>query len=249
MDAPRRRDLPDDAAPMVDLARVRVPIRWRCASYPRRRQLRRQYQRADDEMLALWAGRRSRRPARCCTGPWPSRARASILIWGAGAIGGTLGACLARAGTTSRWSTRWPSTSTRSTPRGLRDHRTDRRVHARRARPSRQHVDRHVGPRSCSPPRRITPTARRRALAPHLAADGCVVSAQNGLNELAIAEVVGAARTVGASSTSAPTTSSPGAIHYGGRGAVVVGEIDGRITPRVKALARRCSAASTRARW
>ena len=31
-----------------------------------------------------------------------------------------------------------------------------------------------------------------RALLPHLTAGGCVVSAQNGLNELAIAEVVGA---------------------------------------------------------
>ena len=38
------------------------------------------------------------------------------------------------------------------------------------------------------------------------------------------------------SSTSAPTTSSPVSIHYGGHGAVVVGEIDGRITPRVTAL-------------
>src|SRR5215510_2830736 len=36
-----------------------------------------------------------------------------------------------------------------------------------------------------------------RALVPHLTTDGCVVSAQNGLNELDIAEIVGAARTVG----------------------------------------------------
>jgi 2-dehydropantoate 2-reductase len=63
-----------------------------------------------------------------------------------------------------------------------------------------------------------------------------VVSAQNGLNELAIAEVVGAARTVGAFVNFGADYLEPGVIHYGGHGAVVVGEIDGRITPRVTAI-------------
>ena len=49
-----------------------------------------------------------------------------------------------------------------------------------------------------------------RALIPHLTADGYVVSAQNGLNELAIAEVVGPGARLARSSTSARTTSSPG---------------------------------------
>ena len=75
-----------------------------------------------------------------------------------------------------------------------------------------------------------------RALLPHLAADGYVVSAQNGLNELAIAEVVGAERTVGAFVNFGADYLEPGVILYGGHGAVVVGEIDGRITPRVTAL-------------
>jgi 2-dehydropantoate 2-reductase len=75
-----------------------------------------------------------------------------------------------------------------------------------------------------------------RALLPHLAAGGCVVSAQNGLNELAIAEVVSAARTVGAFVNFGADYLEPGVIHYGGRGAVVVGEIAGRITPRVTAI-------------
>jgi 2-dehydropantoate 2-reductase len=63
-----------------------------------------------------------------------------------------------------------------------------------------------------------------------------VVSAQNGLNELVIAEVVGPARTMGAFVNFGADYIEPGVIHYGGRGAVVVGEIDGRITPRVTAL-------------
>jgi 2-dehydropantoate 2-reductase len=75
-----------------------------------------------------------------------------------------------------------------------------------------------------------------RALAPHLTASGCVVSAQNGLNELAIADVVGAERTMGAFVNFGADYLEPGVIHYGGNGAVVVGEIDGRITPRVNAL-------------
>ncbi len=75
-----------------------------------------------------------------------------------------------------------------------------------------------------------------RALLPHLSADGCVISAQNGLNELAIAEVVGADRTVGAFVNFGADYLEPGVIHYGGRGAVVVGEIDGRITARSTAI-------------
>jgi 2-dehydropantoate 2-reductase len=75
-----------------------------------------------------------------------------------------------------------------------------------------------------------------RALVPHLTAGGCVVSAQNGLNELVIAEEVGTARTMGAFVNFGADYLEPGLIHYGGRGAVVVGEIDGRLTPRVIAV-------------
>ena len=75
--------------------------------------------------------------------------------------------------------------------------------------------------------------AATRALLPHLTSGGCVISAQNGLNELAISSIVGAERTVGAFVNFGADYLEPGAIHYGGRGAVVVGEIDGRVTERV----------------
>ena len=71
---------------------------------------------------------------------------------------------------------------------------------------------------------------------PHLTPGGCVVSAQNGLNELTIADVVGAERTVGAFVNFGADYLEPGVIHYAGHGAVVVGEIDGRITPSVTAI-------------
>ena len=76
----------------------------------------------------------------------------------------------------------------------------------------------------------------RRALAPHLADDGYVVSAQNGLNELAIAEIVGEPRTIGCFVNFGADYMEPGVVHYGGRGAVVIGEIDGTITPRIEEL-------------
>ena len=78
--------------------------------------------------------------------------------------------------------------------------------------------------------------AATRALLPHLGARGCVISAQNGLNELAIARLAGAGRTVGAFVNFGADYLEPGVIHYGGRGAVVVGEIDGAITARAHAI-------------
>jgi 2-dehydropantoate 2-reductase len=78
--------------------------------------------------------------------------------------------------------------------------------------------------------------AATHALRPHLTDGGCVISAQNGLNELAIAAIVGAERTVGAFVNFGADYMEPGVIHYGGRGAVVVGEVDGRITPRAEEI-------------
>jgi 2-dehydropantoate 2-reductase len=158
-----------------------------------------------------------------------------LLIWGAGAIGGTLGAYLARAGHDVTL------------------------VDA-----AAEHVDaiNRNGLRVTGPidtfgvhlpaftPQRVTgswPTIvlatkahhtaiAVHALTPHLSSDGYVVSAQNGLNELELAEVVGAPRTMGAFVNFGADYLEPGVIHYGGRGAVVVGEIDGSCTSRVTAL-------------
>jgi 2-dehydropantoate 2-reductase len=157
------------------------------------------------------------------------------LIWGAGAIGGVLGAHLARAGhdvtlvdvvgehvdainrdglrvagPIAEFTARPPA----FTPQTLTGS-WDTIVLATKAH--------HTG-------------VAVRALIPHLTAGGCVVSAQNGLNELVIAQVVGTARTMGAFVNFGADYLEPGLIHYGGRGAVVVGEIDGRLTPRVIAV-------------
>ncbi len=158
-----------------------------------------------------------------------------FLVWGAGAIGGTLGAHLARAGhdvtlvdvveehvaamresglrivgPLADFTVQLPA----FTPADLLG-LWDRVILATKA----HHTEAAV-----------------KALLPHLAEDGCVISAQNGMNELVIAQLAGAARTVGAFVNFGADYLEPGVIHYGGRGAVVVGEIDGRITPRATAI-------------
>jgi 2-dehydropantoate 2-reductase len=75
--------------------------------------------------------------------------------------------------------------------------------------------------------------AATRQLARHLAADGVVVSLQNGFNELIIAEVIGEQRTMGAFINFGADVVEPGIVHFGGRGAVVVGELNGRDTERL----------------
>lgn len=78
--------------------------------------------------------------------------------------------------------------------------------------------------------------AATRLIAPHLATDGYIVSVQNGLNELVIASIVGAGRTIGCFVNFGADYLSPGVVQYAGRGAVVLGEIDEAITERLLAL-------------
>jgi 2-dehydropantoate 2-reductase len=74
------------------------------------------------------------------------------------------------------------------------------------------------------------------SFADRLAPDGCVVSLQNGLNELTIARLVGEQRTIGAFVNFSADYLEPGVIHFGGRGAFFIGELDGRLTPRLETL-------------
>ncbi len=77
-----------------------------------------------------------------------------------------------------------------------------------------------------------------RELAPHLAESGVVVSLQNGFNELVISKIVGRERTMGAFINFGADVLDPGVVHYAGRGAVVVGELDGRATERLARVHR-----------
>jgi 2-dehydropantoate 2-reductase len=76
------------------------------------------------------------------------------------------------------------------------------------------------------------------AIAPRLSRDGYVVSLQNGINEPAIAELIGDERTIGAFVNFGADYLAPGRIFLGGRGALYVGELDGRDSERIARLAR-----------
>ena len=78
--------------------------------------------------------------------------------------------------------------------------------------------------------------AASQALMKHLASDGYVVSAQNGLNERVIGRIVGDARVVGCFVNFGADYLEPGVVHYSGHGAVVVGELDGKSTDRIQAI-------------
>jgi 2-dehydropantoate 2-reductase len=170
--------------------------------------------------------------------PASSDADDPILIWGAGAIGGTLGAYWARAGVpvlmvdiVAEHAAACRSTGLAIegpveqftqvvpalTPDELsgRTQRFSRVVLAVKAHATAAALD---------------------ALAPFVADDGYVLSAQNGLNELLIAERLGAARTMGCFVNFGADWLGPGRILFGNRAAVVVGEIDGSIQPRTRQM-------------
>jgi 2-dehydropantoate 2-reductase len=160
-----------------------------------------------------------------------------LLVWGAGAIGGTLGAHLVRAGEDVTFVDRDRDHVTAMRTRGLAitGPVTTFTVPAKAVSPE-ELQGRFARVFLCVKAQDTADAAR--ALAPHLADDGYVVSAQNGLNELTIAGIVGERRTMGCFVNFGADYLEPGVIHFGGRGAVVVGEIDGSSTSRVEALHR-----------
>ncbi|MFN8570869.1 MAG: 2-dehydropantoate 2-reductase [Gemmatimonadaceae bacterium] len=158
-----------------------------------------------------------------------------FLIWGAGAIGGTLGAYLARAGHDVTFVDNVPEHVDAINAAGLRITGPIAEFTVRAPSFTPETVTGQWETIVLATKAQHTEQATR-ALAPHLAPSGFVVSAQNGLNELAIAAIVGEARTVGAFVNFGADYLEPGVIHYGGRGAVVVGETTGEMSARVLAV-------------
>jgi 2-dehydropantoate 2-reductase len=157
-----------------------------------------------------------------------------ILIWGAGAIGGTVAAYLRRAGVDVT-----AVDANGAHVRAIRE----------RGLAITGPIENFVQPLPAYSPDDVTGTwdiiflcvkaqhteAAAKQLDPHLAPDGVVVSLQNGFNELAIADAVGRARTTGAFINFGADVLEPGVVHFGGRGAVVIGELD---RPRSERLGR-----------
>jgi 2-dehydropantoate 2-reductase len=160
---------------------------------------------------------------------------APVLVWGAGAIGGTIGAALGRAGHAVRLVDRAEEHVAAINRAGLT---ITGPLHS------------YTVQAPATTPERVEGTfetvllavkaqdteAATRALAPHLAPDGVVISAQNGRNERVIADIVGLERTIGCFVNFGADYHEPGVVMYGGRGAVVVGELDGRRSVRIERL-------------
>ena len=158
-----------------------------------------------------------------------------ILIWGAGAIGGTIGAYLKRAGHDITFVDVVPEHVAACRDDGLRITGPIENFSVK--------VPSYL-------PAELTGTWKHiflavkahhtaeatRALTPHLAQDGYVLSAQNGLCETVIQKIIGQDRTVGAFVNFSADWMGPGEVMFGGRGAVVLGEVTGKMTPRLAEL-------------
>jgi 2-dehydropantoate 2-reductase len=158
-----------------------------------------------------------------------------ITIVGAGAIGGTIGAYLHDAGYDVTLVDAAPEQVAAIRERGLRitGVRREQTFH-----PRVLLADELEGPLSitflCVKGHFTGPAMDQ--IAPLLAPDGYVLSLQNGLNEVLIAERVGPERTVGAFVHFGADLLEPGLIQLGYEETIHVGELDGRITLRVEAL-------------
>ncbi len=158
-----------------------------------------------------------------------------ILIWGAGAIGGTIGAYLARAGHDVTFVDIVPEHVAAMNRDGLR---ITGPIENFSIRVPSFTPDTVIGTwKHIFLAVKAHHTAEAtRALTPHLAQDGYVLSAQNGLCETVIQRIIGRDRTVGSFVNFSADWMGPGEIMFGGRGAVVLGEVNGRMTPRLEEL-------------
>ena len=163
--------------------------------------------------------------------------RQPLLIWGAGAIGGVLGAYWARAGI--------PVLMVDIVPEHVQACRTSGLNISGPVEQFRQVVP-SVQPAELQGQydtivlavKAQATEAAAAMLKAHLAPGGFVLSAQNGLNELDLSRIVGAERTMGCFVNFGADWLGPGEILFGNRGAVVVGEIDGAPRPRTRQMHR-----------
>jgi 2-dehydropantoate 2-reductase len=158
-----------------------------------------------------------------------------ILIWGAGAIGGTLAAYWARAGQDVLLVDIVPEHVEACRTDGLAIEGPVEEFKIAIPAVTPEELTGTFSRIVLSVKAQHTPAAAA-ALAPHLAADGYVLSAQNGLNEIEIARHVGAGRVMGCFVNFSADWHGPGRIMFGSRGAVVVGETEGPTRERTHAM-------------
>jgi 2-dehydropantoate 2-reductase len=156
----------------------------------------------------------------------------TITVFGAGAIGGCVGAYMSRAGEDVMLVDRAAEHVAAMNASGLRISGFDQA---------------NIAVKACLPDElrgplgivflavksQDTPGALQ-VLAPLAGPDTVVVSLQNGMNPPLIAKTLGAERTIGAFVSFPADWHGPGHVEHGGAGNIWIGELDGRITPRLR---------------
>lgn len=158
-----------------------------------------------------------------------------MVFWGAGAIGGTIAAHLAAKGQAVRVVDANSAHVDAINRHGLTitSREGDFTVRIEALRPDQ--VQGPLGLVFLAVKAHHTEPATRQ-IQPLLAADGAVVSLQNGLCEKTIAGIVGAGRTVGSFINFGADFLESGKLRFGTRAAVVVGEIDGSVRARTREI-------------
>ena len=164
-------------------------------------------------------------------------AREPILIWGAGAIGGVLGAYWARAGIPVLMVDIVPEHVLACRTTGLAISGPVEQFNQVIPAVTPQELQGHYKTIVLAVKAQATESAVAMLL-PHLAPDGFVLSAQNGLNEITIARAVGRERTMGCFVNFGADWLGAGEILFGNRGAVIVGEIDASVRDRTQQMHR-----------
>src|SRR6266481_1827833 len=170
-------------------------------------------------------------------GLWYFRGAMVVTVYGAGAIGGTTGAALARAGHDVLLVDSHAPHVEAINAHGLTIEREGKLMTTPLRAVQPAGLGKEIPLVLLAVKSHHTPEALAE-LVPRLAAASTVVSLQNGLSEELIAQAIGSERTVGCLVNWAADWIGPGRILHGGHGAFVLGELDGRITPRVRKIGR-----------
>jgi len=163
-----------------------------------------------------------------------------LTIYGAGAIGGSLGAYLVRAGEDVLFVDKSPEHIREINRSGLRIDgvRGEFDVKGNAVLPEELHEKLEVVLLAVKS--QDTEEAVRQFL-PLLTQDSLVVSLQNGLNEEMIAELIGRERTMGAFVNWGADYIAPAHVRHGAEGSLYLGELDGTISARTERLQKTLS--------
>ena len=165
-----------------------------------------------------------------------------VTIVGAGAIGALMGASMIKAGIDVAFVEKDRERVDAMNGRGLTIHTAagDWNVPAKAIEPSQYDRIAPLGIVYLATKSQHTEEAIY-AMKPFLIDDSVVVSMQNGFNEELILGIIGAHRTIGAFVNYGGASVEPGEMEKSGEGTLYIGELDGKITSRLRLIQSQCA--------